>query len=170
MVQTASDLITVGKITSPYGIKGWIKVHSYTDPFTNLLDYHPWYVKQNGSWVQTSVISARAHGNQLVAQFQGVSDRNATDALRGLEIAVTRDQLPDTDEGEFYWFDLEGLTVVTVQDKTLGTVDHVMATGANDVLVVKGEQEYLIPYVLDLFVLDVDLEAGRITVDWDSDF
>lgn len=170
MTQAASNLVTVGKITSPYGIKGWVKIHSYTDPFTNLLDYRPWYIKQKDAWVPMQVASARVHGNQLVAHFQGVQDRNDTDVLRGLEIAVARDQLPETDDGEFYWLDLEGLAVVTVTGLALGTVDHVMATGANDVLVVTGEKKHLIPFVVNEFVLDVDLGASKITVDWDPEF
>ncbi|NOZ53262.1 MAG: ribosome maturation factor RimM [Gammaproteobacteria bacterium] len=170
MTEAVSNLVIVGKVTSPYGVKGWVKVYSYTDPFTNLLHYSPWLLKQHGRWAPLQVLSTRVHGNQLVAQFQGIHDRNATAVLRGVEIAVTRDQLPGTGEDEFYWFDLEGLDVVTRKGELLGVVDHVMATGANDVLIVKGQKEYLIPYVLGEFVENVSLHAGKITVNWDPDF
>ncbi len=173
MNDPASQYVVIGKISSAYGIKGWVNVHSFTDPVTNILDYQPWYLlplKAGRKQEPVRIVSGRAHGKQVVAQIEGCNDRNQAELYRGLEIAVHRDQLPEPDKSEHYWIDLEGLSVVNREGIKLGVVDSLMETGANDVLVVKGDKEHLIPYVKDEFILDVDLENGRITVDWDPDF
>ena len=173
MVDSASQFVVVGKITSAYGIKGWVNVHSFTDPVTNILDYQPWYLlpqKAGKNHEPVRVVSGRAHGKQVVAQIEGCTDRNQAELYRGLEIAIHRDQLPEPDESEHYWIDLVGLSVVNLEGVELGVVDSLLETGANDVLVVKGKKEHLIPYVKDIFIRDVDSENRRITVDWDPDF
>jgi len=167
------QFIVVGKISAAFGIKGWVKINSFTDPIDNILQLKPWYLQArqpHQHWNRVKVIAGRTHGKQIVAQLEGVNDRNQAELMRGLEIAVKRDQLPETQEDEYYWVDLEGLKVVTRDGVDLGVVDSLLATGANDVLVVKGERERLIPYVMKEFVLDVDLDAGKIVVDWDPDF
>jgi len=164
--------ITVGKTGAPYGVRGWVKVQSFTEPAENLLNYKPWYVKSGDSsaWVEASVMEAKLHGKGIIARFEGCDERDAALQIRGLEIAIRRDQLPEPEQGEYYWVDLEGLEVKTLDDISLGKVDHIEATGANDVLVVKGERERLIPYVMDHIVHEVNIEAGFIRVDWDPDF
>lgn len=172
--------ITVGKIGAPYGVRGWVKVQSFTESVENLLDYEPWYLHSRGSesgessenvtWVEASVVEAKLHGKGIIAYFEGCEDRDAAVLMGGLEIAIRRDQLPEPEEGEYYWADLEGLEVKTLDGVSLGKVDHMMATGANDVMVVVGERERLIPYVLEHIVHEVDIEGGTIRVDWDPEF
>ncbi|MGD8567164.1 MAG: ribosome maturation factor RimM [Gammaproteobacteria bacterium] len=173
MEETDSQFVVVGKITSAYGVKGWVKVFSYTDPVSNILQYTPWYLpdspKHNG-WRRCELVNGRLHGKQLVAQLEGVNDRNQAELLRGTDIAVPRSQLPEPEEGEYYWLDLKGLRVVNTHGVELGVVDDMMETGANDVLVVKGDRQRLIPYVMDEIVKDVNLAGGVLTVDWEPDY
>lgn len=168
------EYITVGRIGAPFGVRGWVKVYSYTEFPGNILGYEPWYLrtanKPDAAWQVANVEEAKEHGNGIVAKFAGCDDRDAAALMRGTDIAIQRDQLPPPEEGEYYWADLVGLRVVNLEGTDLGTVDHLMETGANDVLVVKGERERLIPYVMDVFIHDVNLEAGVIRVDWDADF
>lgn len=166
--------ITVGKIGAPFGVRGWVKVYSYTEIADNLLDYDPWYLRPQNApqapWQEAEVSEARQHGKGLVARFEGCDDRDAASLMRGQEIAIRRDQLPPPAEGEYYWIDLQGLEVKTLDGVSLGIVDHLLETGANDVLVVKGERERLIPYVQGPIVKEVDLDGGVIRVDWDPDY
>lgn len=139
-----------------------------------LLDYDPWYFKDakagDDVFSIAPVTEAKTHGKGLVAKFKGSDDRDAAAHLNGQEIAIRRDQLPPAAEGEYYWSDLQGLEVFTTEGVSLGKVDHLLETGANDVLVVKGERERLIPYVTGPIVKKVDLNAGTMQVDWDPDF
>jgi 16S rRNA processing protein RimM len=179
MAAKQQEYIVVGKISSPYGIKGWVKLFSYTDPVENILQYQPWFIKQQGIWKKVAIEQGRIHGKILVAHIETVNDRDSAEQLKGCEIAILRAQLPAAKPGEYYWIDLIGLQVINQQGIELGVVDHLMETGANDVLVVRGdtkqgnkhgESERLIPFVLDLFVKSVDLENKTIHVDWDADF
>ena len=172
--------IAVGKTGAPYGVRGWVKVHSFTDSVENILEYDPWYIDSRGSasktssetqvWIEASLVEAKIHGKGIIAKFEGCDDRDAALKMGGLDIAIRRDQLPEPEKGEYYWIDLQGLEVKTLDDVSLGTVDHIEATGANDVLVVKGQRERLIPYVMDHIVYEVNLDDGFIRVDWDPDF
>ena len=164
------DLVIVGKISSPYGIKGWVKIHSYTDPVTNILDYAPWYLSVDDGWQKVEVLQGRPHGKTVVAHLAAVANPEEAVKLRGKSIAVEISQLPQPAAGEYYWSELEGLRVVNLEGVELGVVDHLFETGANDVLVVVGERERLLPYVMEHTVKSVDLEQGLITVDWDADF
>lgn len=170
MSQAFKPLI-VGKLNGASGIKGWVKVFSYTDPKENILNYSPWYLKLDGQWQQISIINGREQGKTVVAQLEGCNDRNTAESYRGVEIAIDESQLPQLEEGEYYWRDLVGLTVVNVAGEEVGTVDKMMETGANDVLVVKtaSKEELLIPYVPEYSVMKVDLESKQITVDWEFD-
>ena len=174
-----TEYLVVGKIGAPYGVRGWVKLYSFTEPVDNLLDYDPWYTRPKNSkvpatedegWVIAPVTEAKTHGRGFVAQFKGIDDRDAAARLSGQEIAIRRDQLPPAAEGEYYWRDLQGLAVTTTEGVSLGVVDHLLETGANDVLVVKGDRERLIPYVLGPIVKAIDLAAGTMQVDWDPDF
>ena len=162
--------IVMGRIAGPYGIKGWVHVVSFTTPLDNLLDYRPWYLARDRRWQAVEVLQARRHGKGLVALLPGCYDRDAAAALRGTPVGVLREQLPATAEDEYYWHDLVGLRVKTTQGMELGTVDHLIETGANDVLVVRGERERLIPFIRGQVVLQIDLAAGEIQVDWDPEF
>ena len=164
------EYVVMGRIAGLYGVRGWVKVLSETEPRDNILGYSPWYLKLSGKWVQMEPAEGRIHGKGLVTRIDGYTDRDAAVHLVGAEIAVHRDQLPAAGKGEYYWSDLIGLKVVNAAGVELGQVDHLLETGANDVLVVKGERERLIPYTPGQAVVKVDLEAALLTVEWDADF
>lgn len=170
MAVAPDELLTLGEVSGVYGVHGWVRVYSYTDPIENILDYSRWHVHQRGNWQVYRVLSGRRQGKGLVAALEGIGDRDEAQTFIGAEIAVPRAELPTLPEGEYYWADLEGLQVETVAGEPLGAVDHLFATGANDVLVVSGERERLIPFVMEQVVQSVDLEAGVIRVDWDPEF
>ena len=162
--------IVMGRIGGPYGVRGWVHVVSFTTPVDNLLEYLPWYLLRNMDWQPADVVEARGHGKGLVARLAGCDHRDAAALLKGLSIGIRREQLPEAGDNEYYWHDLVGLRVQTTQGKVLGTVDHLIETGANDVLVVRGERERLIPFIPGQVVLSIDLAAGEMRVDWDPEF
>jgi len=168
MNSNPSHPVIVGKVAGVFGVKGWIKVRSETDPATNILQYSPWYLNNDGTWQRYEVQEGQRHNKGLIAHLKDCDDRDLAASLVGYQIAVDRSQLPQTEEGEFYWSDLIGLKVVNRQDVELGEVKGLMQTGANDVLVVQnGKNELLIPYVIDHYIDKVDLEKRRIIVDWE---
>jgi 16S rRNA processing protein RimM len=145
-------------------------VYSYTQPRENIIQYQPWQLNQGGDWQPRQVAEGRRHGKGVIARLAGCEDRDQAMLLMDSEIGIRRDQLPAPGPGEYYWSDLQGLEVVTEKGESLGRVDHLIETGANDVLVVKGDRERLIPFVMQQVVTRVDLGAGTIQVDWDKDF
>lgn len=159
----------MGRIVAPYGIKGWIKVQPFTQQHRGLLDYPVWQLGQEGDWRARKVEAAKVHGATVVARLEGIADRDQAAALQGLRIAVSRDEFPEPAAGEFYWADLIGLKVVNVAGEALGNVVRVFETGANDVLVVAGERERLLPFIGPV-IRQVDIAGGTITVDWDADY
>lgn len=161
--------MTLGRITGLFGVKGWVKVFSYTDPREAILNYEEWWLNRDGAWQATGLQEGQRHGKTVIAHLDGVDDRDAAAALIGCDIGVPRDRLPTPEKGRYYWRDLEGLKVVHRDGTELGTVECVMETGANDVLVTAGDKERLIPFVVDEVILDVDLANGVIEVDWDWD-
>ena len=166
-----SKLLNAGTISGVFGVKGWIKVHSFTQPRENILRYLPWIVRKNDQTREIGVLSGQRHGNTVVACLEGISDRDAASALMGSEIWIPKEQLPEPGADEYYWNDLIGLDVETDTGVKLGKVDHLLETGANDVLVViDGDKERLIPFVQKQTVLKIDLSVGQIIVDWDPDF
>jgi len=164
-----STKVTLGYINGVHGVRGWVKVFSYTQPIENILNYSPWLLYQHGQWRSVVLQNGRLQGKGIVAQLKECVDRDTASQLRGAKIAVYRDQLPPPEDDEYYWSDLMGLTVVNQDNITLGKVDYLLTTNANDVLVVKGEQEHLIPF-LEHVIVNVDLAQQRIDVDWDADF
>ena len=164
-----ADLVVVGRVSGVYGVRGWCKVFSYTDPRDGILNYSPWLIQIGGQWQALKLEQGRAHGKGVVAQLEGYVDRDQVASLVGADIAIRREQLPATTQGQYYWSDLVGLRVVSTTGVELGIVDHIMATGANDVMVLTGERERLIPFVMDDVVRAVDLEQGVIEVDWHAD-
>ena len=166
-----SDLLSAGKINGVFGVKGWVKVFSFTDPRENILLYSPWLLRKNQQIKEIKVVNGQRHGDTVIAELAGIADRDAAAALMGAEILINRLQLPATAAGEYYWTDLVGLAVKNREGISLGVVDHLLETGANDVLVVKdGDVERLIPFIQQHTVLDIDLSAGSMIVDWDPDF
>lgn len=169
----ASEFIPVGKISGVFGVKGWVKVFSFTDPRDNILEYKPLYVHRHGNWIPIEVNGGQLQGKAVVMSLGKVTDRNQAMTLIGSELAIKRSQLLETEEDEYYWADLVGLTVINTENEVLGVVDHLLETGANDVLVVNGadaDTQYLIPFVLERTVLQVDLENKQIQVDWQADY
>ncbi|MCZ6712251.1 MAG: ribosome maturation factor RimM [Gammaproteobacteria bacterium] len=170
----SSDVVVIGRIGAPYGVRGWVRISSFTEPVHNILDYEPWLLERKGIWRSHHPVEAKLHKQGCVARFSDVLDRKEAARLSGTHVAVARSQLPELTGDEYYWRDLEGL-VVWNQDVRIGVVDHLIDTGANPVLVVRDLPDHdsgaelaadtLIPFV-DQFVVAVDLEAGRIYVNW----
>jgi 16S rRNA processing protein RimM len=163
-------LIGMGRILGLFGVKGWVKVFSYTSPRENILRYGRWHLKRSGEWVERPMIDGRRHGKSVIAKLEGVDDREQAAGWIGAEIAVPRSALEPHGEGEYYWSDLEGMEVVTTDDVPLGVVHHLFETGANDVMVVRGERERLVPFVEPEVVRQVDFQTRRVLVDWDPGF
>ena len=165
---SAHKHVALGYISAVHGINGWVKVHSWTRPMEAILKYQPWLLGEGKSPVK--IVDGRRQGKGLVALLPGFEDREQAIKLVGQQVFVDREQLPATAEGEYYWFDLEGLKVQTTNGDVLGSVARLMETGANDVLVIRGEREHLVPFIQGQYVTRVDLESGLIEVDWDPDF
>lgn len=179
------DMLVVGKITGCYGVKGWVKIHSYTEPRENFLGFGKWVLLRRGAPEPIEFDDGRVQGKGLVAHIAGVDDRNLAEAYSGLEVAVQADSLPALEEGDYYWSQLQGLQVWCREPREdgsskegvaervlLGTVDYLIETGANDVLVVKpsagsiDDRERLIPYLPGDVVTRVDLERAEMEVNW----
>ncbi len=159
----------MGRISAPFGVKGWVKVQPNTAATGSLLAYKTWWLGREGDWREIAVAEARVQGHALVARLEGHDDRDAAAALRGKSVAVPRAALPRTQSGEYYWADLIGLAVVNGSAQELGRITGVLQTGANDVLVVAGERERLIPFIAEV-IRDVDLAAGVVRVEWGADY
>ncbi|MFV2004349.1 MAG: ribosome maturation factor RimM [Gammaproteobacteria bacterium] len=192
----ASEKIVLGRITGVYGVKGWVKIFSYTDPMEAIVDYSPWYIRpenrKSAAWSKIKLKAGKRQAKTVVAQLEHCSDRDEAQAYIGFEIAIEPDQLESLSEtNEFYWRDLMGLRVINQQGIELGVVTNIFETGANDVLVVTSEEaaeaghteaghtetehkagnkERLIPWTMQQAIIAVDLEQGIIEVDWDPDF
>ncbi len=162
-------LVTLGRISGLFSVKGWVKVQSYTEPRDNIAQFGVWIVRRRGTDSEVAVEEARGHGSGVVAKLRGVDDREVAREWIGAEIAVARTSLPPCAPGEYYWTDLEGLEVKAPGGEVLGTVDHLIATGSHDVLVLGGEPQRLIPFVLGQVIRTVDLEAGVIVADWSAE-
>lgn len=162
--------IVIGRIAGVYGVQGWIKIHSYARPPEGIFEYRHWLVARADSWQPVQLLDGRRHGRSLLAKLEGISEREQARARIGCEIAIPRALLPPLPAGEYYWVDLVGLRVRTLEGVDLGLVDHLLETGSNDVLVVVGDRERLIPFVPGRDVVTVDLDAGQICVDWDPQF
>lgn len=164
-------LILIGRIVGLHGVAGDVKIESFTDPRMQIFRYQPWTLVSAGGDREIAGCRGREQGKGIVASIAEVKDRDQAAGLLGSEIKVRRSVLPAPKPGEYYWADLEGLEVLTIEGTVLGRVSHLIATGANDVMVVRdGERERLLPFVAGQYVRQVDFELGRITVDWDPDF
>lgn len=160
----------LGTVSGVYGVKGWVRLDSATEPRERIFDYAPWLIGRGGGWVESALETGRRHGGGLIAKLAGVDDRDAAASLVGAEIAVPRSRLPEGGADEYYWVDLVGLEVVNAGGESFGRVERLLATGANDVLVVRNGRERLIPFLRGSVIRSVDLAAGRLEVDWDADF
>lgn len=179
----AAERLLLGRITTAYGIKGWVKIHSYTQPVEQILNYLPWQLLKGSSSQDRKLLQGRVQGKGVVGHFEGCDSRNQTEELIGYEIWVDQNQLPDLEKDEYYWYQLEGLAVINLEGDTLGLVDHMLDSGANDLMVIKSadnttsdskssspKKERLVPFVLGEIVKEVDLESGQIRVNWATDW
>ncbi len=173
----ASETVVIGKIGAPYGVKGWVKINSYTDILDGIFDYAPWLLGQDGQGREFQVDQWRKHNNGLIAKLVGVESRDDAEAIKNLDISIKAEQLPPLEQDEFYWRDLIGMQVVTESGYHLGTVKELFETGANDVMLVRanpgdafGQKERMVPYLVDQVIKQVDIAANTIKVDWDPGF
>lgn len=162
--------IIIGRFGRPHGIKGYVTVHSFTEPRDNILRYADWHAYINYNWQPINLLSVEVHNKAIVAQVEGFPEREAVAHLTNVEIAVQKEQLAELEPGEYYWHQLIGMKVVNTKGELFGEVIEVMPTGANDVLVVQGEKRHLIPYLPGQFIIDINSSQHVITVDWDMDF
>lgn len=175
MIKTPENLAIIGKITGVYGIKGWVKIHSDTQPMENIFSYGDWQVCMNGQWTTVKVRSWRPHGKGIVAALDDCQDRTLAQKYCQCEVAVPKEVLPSGENGEFYYHQLEKLLVVTTDNVVLGRIDHMFNTGSNDVMVVKPCKESIdgrerwVPYA-DQYLQEISLEDGVVKVDWDPEF
>ena len=159
----------MGRIAAPFGVKGWVKVQPFSEDPGTLMDFESWRIGRGTEHKTFTVEAVQDHTNAMVAKLEGIDDRDAAYALRGQEISVARSDLPPPEENEYYWSDLIGLTAVNREGIELGKVDSLMETGAQDVLVIKGTREHLVPFIAQ-FVGKVDVAGGTIEVDWGEDY
>jgi len=159
----------MGRIVAPFGVKGWVKVEPFTAAAKNLLAYPKWWIGDGTGWEECTVAEGRAQGGMVVARIAGCDDRDAAIGFRGRQVGVPRRELPTTQANEYYWTDLIGLAVFNETGQAFGKVIGVLATGANDVLVVQGERERLIPFIAEV-IAAVDLQAELMRVNWNADY
>jgi 16S rRNA processing protein RimM len=169
--------VVLGKLGASYGIKGWMKITTYTDSVEGIFDYSPWLIKEKGEWREAKVLQWRFQGKAVVAEIEGVTTREHAQELTNCEIGITPEQMGELPEDEFYWRDLIGCEVVNTNGYNMGKVQEIVETGSNDVLLVKanakdgfGKTERMIPFVTEQFIKQVDLTAKQILVDWEPDF
>ena len=164
-------MILLGRLHGAFGVRGELKLESFTEPKSAILRYQPWILRgPGGGERELAGARGRETNKGLVATFADITDRDAAEALRGTEVYVPRSALPPPKPGEYYWVDLEGLRVVNLEGADFGTVSHLFSTGANDVLVAQGDRERMIPFLEPDYIKSVDFDAGVVTVDWDADF
>ena len=164
------NLLTLGKISGVFGVKGWVKVSSHTEQRDSILGYSPWWLQVGGQWKTYTVKNGQVQGKAIIAQLDGVDDRDQAQALVGATIAIEHHQLKPLRQNEYYWADLLEMEVITTLGFRCGRVQSLFETGSNDVMVVQGERERLIPWIMDDVIVSVDLANGQIIVNWDPDF
>ncbi len=166
----SEDKIIIAKVGAPHGVKGWVKLNSFTTDPSKVFDYLPWQIKHAKAWQSIDIADYKVSAKNIVIRFTDCDDRDKAQSYTNLELAIDKSQLPKAAEGEYYWHDLEGLTVTNLQDQLLGKVSHLLATGANDVMVVAGQKRHLIPFIKDQVIKNIDLATQAMVVDWDADF
>ncbi len=162
--------IIVGRFGRPHGIKGFVTVHSFTEPYDNILRYTDWHAFIQNQWQPLKILNVQMQSKSIVAQVEGYPEREQVARLTNIDIAVCKDQLDKLESGEYYWHQLIGMNVVNTKGEAFGKVSEIIPTGSNDVLVVQGEKRHLVPYLPGQFILDINTSQQLITVDWDMDF
>ncbi|MFN3234268.1 MAG: ribosome maturation factor RimM [Gammaproteobacteria bacterium] len=164
-----NDYLIMGQFGAPHGVKGWIKVISHAESTQALLDYQPWHLlTPQNTWQLIEIEEVKSQTNKLWVKLKACDNREEAHTFTNKMIYVSRDNLPPTAEGTYYWADLEGLEVFNENGDLLGSVDHMMETGANDVMVIKDkEKQHLVPFLMDRVIKQVDIENKKIVIDWD---
>lgn len=163
------ELVMMGRIIGLFGTRGWLKIHSFTRPRSNLFEYRDWWVGQPGQWRTYQLSDHKVNGSTLLGVLAEITGREHAVALLKASIAIPRAALRQPSVGEYYWSDLLGAVVVNRDGVALGEIKRLVEAGDHDVMVVRGAREYLIPFVAQIYVLSVDLGARRILVDWHVD-
>lgn len=175
-MQKQAELLVLGQITSTFGVKGWVKVFSYTQPKENIFSYTPWLIKQNNQQVALKLMQGKTQGKGLIAKLEGVNSPEDAAEYLGKDLYLDPANLPVLEEDDFYLNQVLGFKVINLQDELLGEVAGFIETGANDVVIVKpciaslDKQERLIPLVLPQIVKQANFEAGTLIVDWHADY
>ena len=166
------ETVVIGEIVGVYGVKGWVKLKSWTQPAKQIFTYQPWLLVNSGAADKRAcnVLEYRSHSGQFVISLEGITDRDEAAKLNRYRIEVEKDLLPELPDNEYYWADLIGMQVVNLAGVDFGTVSNLLETGANDVLVINGDRQRLVPFVQGQIVTGIDQTAGQITVDWDAEF
>lgn len=165
------SLIEVGEIIGVFGVKGWVKIFSLTDVRENILNYSPWILSNGIEQRIVNLENGKRQGKSVIALIENVTDRDQAAFFVGWKILIKKSQLPSLNKDEYYWIDLVGLNVLTEQGILLGKVDHLLETGANDVLVVQHDGiERLIPFIQKQVIKKIDLDQQQMVVDWDPEF
>jgi 16S rRNA processing protein RimM len=172
----------MGRISAPFGIKGWIRVQPFSETAAGLTNYSTWWLGNTDNWREVEVEQSQAQGTDVVAKLAGCDDRDVAAGFKGQQVAIPREAFPPAEKGEFYWADLVGLEVKNTEGLDFGVVTSMIETGANDVMVVQqvvqqsavdgdkhADKERLIPFIADV-VKRVDIAAGVIEVEWGADY
>ena len=162
--------ILVARVVGAFGVRGEVKLQSFTDPLKQVLKYQPWILIHNGQEKEIAEVRARETNKGLTVFFPDIDDRDAAEAFTGAEVWVPRSRLPAPKNGEYYWIDLEGMQVHNLEGVDFGNVSHLFNNGANDVMFVQGERVRLLPFVMDDYITNIDFDAQTILVDWEADF
>lgn len=165
-----SEWVTLGRFGRPQGLKGFIRVISFTEPETAILEYLPWHIQKKDQWLPLALETFQIQNQKILVNIVGYSERESIAELTNCNIGILSAQLPKLSGGEYYWHELTQMHVVNKDGTPLGQVTEVLATGANDVLIVSGEKRYLIPYIPGIYIVSVDPVQQQIVVDWDENF
>lgn len=169
MTSDPGRVVVLGKIGGAFGVLGWVRITSFTDPVENILEYDEWLIGGEGRWRPVEVEDGRVTGRGVLVKLAGLDTPEGARLQVGVEIGVKRSHMPQPAPGEYYWSDLEGLEAVTKEGDALGRIDHFRSTPSGTVAIVRGQREHWIPFVKDRIV-KVDLDARRIVFDWGLDW
>ncbi len=166
-------MVTIGRIGAPFGVHGFVSVQSYTQPMEQMMQYEPWLIQRQDEFMPVTVAEWSIHGDKINVRFSDCTDPNHASHYTNLLIYTPRAQLPTIAENEFYWTDLEGLSVFNTEGIILGTVDYLFSAGSNDIMVIinpQTQKRHLIPFMIPQFILSVDLVNKKIIANWDPNF
>jgi 16S rRNA processing protein RimM len=162
-------MVAMGRVIAPFGIKGWVRLRTWTETEDGLAGFPTWWLEHDGRWAPVELEDYEVHAKGVVAKLKGIDDRTAAQMLKGRDVGVPREALGEAGKGEIYWVDLVGYEVVNLEGVVLGKLEGRLDTVGNDVMMVKGEKDYLIPFV-EAYVKEVSPASRTITVDWGRDY